>query len=215
MTQKKIETYLNIRNIYIVLFIITVLLFSFYVQQEYALTKQLEKQSIPEGFKMEIIDNFFKYRWLSFLVGLLMIFLRILLVGVCLYTGGLFFDNFRKQRYSKCFNIALKSDIILIGYLLIYAILIIALGYENAINVYQKTSLLGFFNLEIIESWLIVPLGTFNVFEVLYWFFMATLLSVSVKKTYKESFNFVVVTYGAGLLLYMLVMIFVVLYMTQ
>jgi len=210
-----LRAYLSVKKVYILFFITVFSIFIVYANQKYIVIPQLYKQSINETLKVEIINYLFKYGWASYFFSFLIILSRVFFVSICLYIGGILFDNFGKQQYSSCFNIALKADIFLVCSSLIFILFVIIMGYDDALNFSQKTSLLGFFNIETVESWLLVPLGIFNIFEIVYCFFLAAFLSVSANKTYKESMNFVIATYGTGLLLYILVIIFVVLYVSQ
>ena len=214
--KKFLENYMNCNNMYFIVGIVCVSFIYLYIQQEYILIPLLKEGSlISESLKTQIIAQFAKYRWASFVLYPIFVLLRIVLVGCCLFIGFLFFDAFSRQKIKKCLNIAIKADVILIASPILYTICILFMGADNATYIMKRTSLLGIFDTDAMESFLLIPIGLFNVFEVLYWFFMAAILSVSVNKTYKESMNFVIATYGAGLLLYILIMIFVVLYMSQ
>ena len=206
---------LDIRIMIFLPFLIICSLVVVYVQQTHVLIAQLETQNMPESMKLEIINQVSKYRLVTYFVSVLITLIRITYVAVCFYIGGFFFDSFGKQKYKIYFNIALKADAILVGYTLLYAVSILIFGYEKALYIFQNTSLLCLFNLETIEPWMVIPIGTLNIFEVLYWFFLVALLLVVFRKSHKETMNFVISTYGTGLMLYILVMMFVVLYISQ
>lgn len=74
-------------------------------------------------------------------------------------------------------------------------------------------SLMFFFNMELLDPWLIILIGMFNVFEVVYWLFLANFLSITTGEKYTESLSFVFSTYGVGFLIYILFAVFIMLYM--
>lgn len=215
MTSLKIN-YLSINPFYFSLCIIGIILCMVYIQQEYWVIPQLDAQRLlSETLKKEILDQFAQYRWLSFLLAPLVFLLRISLVSSCLFVGEILFSDRPIHCYANYFNIVLKADIVLVFSSAFYCILLLSAGEEIATATVRYTSLLGLFNPETIEPWLLIPVGVFNVFELLYWLFMAWLLSAATRNTYRKSLNFVLCTYGAGLTLYILFMIFIGLYVSQ
>lgn len=208
--------YLNTNPLYFSIVLIGIILCLVYIQQEYVLIPQLDKQILlSETLKKEIYEQFSQYRWLAFFLAPFIFMIRVTLVGSSLYIGEILFANRSIHTYKDYFNIALKADLILILSSVLYCILLLSAGEETATATVRYTSLLALFNPETIEPWLLVPVGVFNVFELLYWLFMAWLLSAATRTTYRKSFNFVLCTYGAGLTLYILFMIFIGLYVSQ
>ena len=94
-------------------------------------------------------------------------------------------------------------------------LLILHFGLNDAQDILIKTSLAGLVNAKLVEPWLLMVLGAFNIFELAYWFMLALLISAVINKKYSESFSFVLSTYGLGFLLYLLMIVFVTLYVTK
>lgn len=210
------DNYLQINSLYFCIGLICIIVCMVYILQEYMLIPQLNSQTVlSETLKEQLQAQFYKYRWLSFLISPAIFLIRVCLVGGCLFIGGILFNDHEKPVYATYFNVALKTDSILILSSVLYCILLLSAGEETATATVRYTSLLALFNPETIEPWLLVPVGVFNVFELLYWLFMAWLLSAATRTTYRKSFNFVLCTYGAGLTLYILFMIFIGLYVSQ
>jgi hypothetical protein len=205
--------YLQFDVVFFIICTVVVLSILSFLQQEYVLIPMLNNQDVlTETLKKQILEQFHKYRWFTFIISPLVVFLRISLSAVCFFIGCFIFDSYGKMNYSFCFNIALKSDIVLLAYSVFYNILVVIVGYETATNIAKHSSFLGLFDIAILDPWLIALIGAFNVFELLYWLFLAKLLSVSIQKSYRDSLNFVVSTYGVGFFLYLLFLAFFMLY---
>ena len=72
-------------------------------------------------------------------------------------------------------------------------------------------SLMRFFDPSTIEPWLIYPLNTMNIFEVLYFLMLSSLMAEAIQIKFRKAFDLVFVSYGSGLLLLMVVQMFLIL----
>ena len=207
-----IKIYLNLNGIWYLSFIIIISILLVYLQQECIIIPQVDDQMIlSDILKKQMIDQVEKYRWLSFLLVSIILLVRVLLVGGCLFIGFLFFENMPKTDYSSCFNISLKADIILFMLPVLY-IAFSLFDIEFGLKMVEYTSLIFLFDINTIELWLITLIGMMNLFELLYMLFLAKLIAVKINITYIESFNFVLSTYGVGFILYAMFLVFVMLY---
>lgn len=84
------------------------------------------------------------------------------------------------------------------------------LTFETTAN-YFPLSLLSFWGAENIVSWLHYPLQTLNLFEVAYILCISWLLSKQWKPNFIESINIVLPSYGIGLLIWMVLVVFLTL----
>lgn len=211
-----LEKYLKLDNLNLFIFITIIVTVQLYVQQEYVFMPQMN--DIPlfnEALKSQLIDQFVKYRWLSFIIAPLILFLRITIVGYCLFVGGILFDSWKSLNYRSCFNVALKADIILVSFSIVYTLLVVIFGYEKGLYLMNCFSLIAFFDMNTTEPWLLAPLALFNLFELLYWIFLAKLLSKELNNKYFISLSFVISTYGVGFVLYILFVVFILLFVYQ
>lgn len=207
-----LKIYLNLNGIWYLSFIIVFSILLVYLQQECIIIPQVDDQMIlSDILKKQMIDQVEKYRWLSFLLVSIILLLRVLLVGGCLFIGFLFFENMPKTDYYSCFNISLKADIILFMLPVLY-IAFSLFDIEFGLKMVEYTSLIFLFDINTIELWLITLIGMMNLFELLYMLFLAKLIAVKINITYIESFNFVLSTYGVGFVLYAMFLVFVMLY---
>lgn len=208
--------YLNIRLITFFLFEVVISVVLIYLQQEYVIIPNMFNNSfVTDAFKSQFFDQFSKYRYLSFILGLTFLSMRIFVVSVCFYVGRIFFDEYDKMNYNDCVNVTLKSDVIMILFSSIQIALTLLLGIDSQIDIVKYFSLLFCFNIDILEPWLILPISMINVFEIVYCLFLAYLISVVCSRRYIESLSFVILTYGFMFLVYILFLIFVILYVVQ
>ncbi len=153
-----------------------------------------------------------KWEWCIISFNISIIFLKIFCVAVCIYLGLFFFSN-QNNAYKISFNVTLKAEIIFVIYsivrLLWYKIIRIPESMEEM--QVMPLSLMQFFDPITIEPWLIYPLNTLNIFEVLYILMLSALMAVAIQTKFRKAFELVFVSYGAGLLLLMVAQMFLIL----
>ena len=79
----------------------------------------------------------------------------------------------------------------------------------NELQYIASFSLLSIINNKNIDPWFIYPLYTINIFEILYWLFLAFILKTLLQKEYTRMIKFVFSTYGVGLLIFIIVVMFI------
>lgn len=211
-----LKTYLKLGYLKLFVFITIIVTVQLYVQQEYVFMPQMNDITLfNEALKNRLIDNFVKYRWLSFIIAPLILFLRITIVGCCLFIGGILYDGWKNLNYRTSFNVALKADVILVSFSIVYTLLVVIFGYEKGVFLMNCFSLIAFFDMNETEPWLLAPLALFNLFELIYWLFLAKLLSKEFNDKYFTSLGFVISTYGVGFVLYILFVVFILLFAYQ
>jgi hypothetical protein len=197
------------------LFIIIILLhlFSSYVISEYVLTDQVYYNTYGEQVAMDRVEQQLEsqkqWRWLGYLFIPLIITIKIAYTAFCLNIGTLF-AGFR-IRFKRLFSIALVAEVVLVlaalakaGYLYFFIDVEVYKDFQYA----YPLSLLQFFEPGSIPSWLRYPCQTLNLFEITYWFFLAVGLSQLIKRPYAKSFWLVMSSYGVGLLVWMVFVVF-------
>lgn len=210
------DKYLNGNPTAVYLSISLIALVQVYIQQEYVMIPQMNDMPLlNETLRNRFFEQFNQYRWLSFIVAPLFILLRIVVVGGCLFVGSLLFDKYTKLDYVTCCNIALKADVIFMFFSVISSVLILIYGYEKGIHLISYCSFVNFFQSDDIATWLKSIAALINLFELLYWLFLAKLVSTVMKEKYAMSLNFIISTYGVAFLLYVLFVAFIMLYVYQ
>lgn len=210
------KKYISLKLQPFILLLISVLFVVAYIQQEYIAIPQISNmQVVDEVVKIKILENYYKYRWLTFLVPIAILLLRVSLVAICMFLGSFFDERGLRMKYADSWNIALKSDVILILFNVLVCVVAVVLGEEHAGEVSRYSSFAFLVDLNITEQWLLVPIAALNVFEVGYWFFMTKLMAVQTGDRYWNSFKFVLSTYGVGYLFYIVFLMFLLLYLTN
>ena len=153
-----------------------------------------------------------KWEWGIVALNILLILIRMGCVTACLYLGLFFFSN-QNNIYKISVNVALKAEIIFVVYCIVRLFWYKFIYMPESAEEMQvmPLSLMVFFDPLSIEPWLIYPLNTLNIFEVLYFFLLAGLTTVAVKIKFRKAFELVFVSYGAGLLLLMVAQMFLIL----
>lgn len=208
------QNYLNIsKKAYLCLYACLIFILTF-IQQEYIIVPQLSNMPVlNEAMKARIFEGFYKYRWLMLLVPVGVLLIRISLVGMCMYLGSFFIERWQHMKYAESWNIALKSDVILLLFSASICTAAILSGPEASLEFSHYCSFAFLVDPNITEQWLLVPIAALNIFEVCYWFFMAKLVAVQTGGGYWNSFKFVLSTYGIGYLFYIVFIMFLLLYL--
>jgi hypothetical protein len=160
---------------------------------------------------LESVSFVKKWEWGIVLLNVVFVFIKIIFVATCLYLGLFFFNQ--NYSFKISFNIALKAEIIFVLYTIIRLLWIGFIYTPESIEEMQimPLSLMHFFDPTKIESWLVYPLNTINVFEVIYIWMLSSLVAVAIKTNFRKAFDLVFVSYGAGLLLLIVAQMFFIL----
>lgn len=210
------KTFLNVYSLNMLFILFSFILIITYLQQEYIVIPHLSNMPmVDETLKAKIFEGYYKHRWLMYLIPLAILLIRVSLVGMCLFLGSFFIERQQEIKYADGWNVALKSDIILILSSVMVCTIAVMFGAEQAEVVGRYCSLAFLVDPNITEQWLLVPIAALNIFEVVYWLFMAKLVAVQSGSGYWSSFKFVLSTYGVGYLFYIVFLMFLLLYLTN
>ena len=182
----------------------------------YAFVTETYLSQLYEGIlsKTQILESIYfakKWEWGIVLLNVVFVFIKIIFVAICLYLGLFFFN--KNYPFKISFNIALKAEIIFVLYAIVRLVWISFIHTPEAIEEMQimPLSLMHFFDPAKIDSWLVYPLNTINIFEVIYIWMLSALMAVAIKTNFRKAFDLVFVSYGAGLLLLIVVQMFFIL----
>lgn len=185
-----------------------------FLQQEFVLMPELQNLDIMgEESKARLLEKWQQWRWVSFAIAPLLLLLRLSFVSLCLFIGSFFFAEMSGKKFKDWWGIAMKAQAVMILYSMMLCAVNIALGADKALEVTKYTSLL-FLGGDSVEQWIKIPLTAINAFEIVYWFVMARLVGVQTGNRLVKSFGFVMSSYGVGYLFYIVLMMFLVLYLS-
>lgn len=170
--------------------------------------------TFAEQFTYEQIESIInqgkQWEWVSYTVLPILILIKLTLVASCISIGLFFVTD--KFLFKSTFGVTLEAEFIfLIPTLLkILWFALIQTDYTlQDLQVFYPLSALNFFDYTTVQPWLIYPLQLFNVFEIIYWVLLAKGVSQIIERDINKSFEMVIASYGTGLLLWVVVVMFI------
>lgn len=204
----------NHHRFFLFLLYVSVMLVITYLQQEFVLLPSLQNLDlVSEESRLLLLQKWNKWRWIAFLAGPALLLLRLFLVTLCLFVGSFFFSEMSGRKFKDWWSIAMKAQAVLILYSVILCIVNIYVGSEQSMSLLKYTSLL-FLAPDTIEQWIKLPLSAVNLFEIIYWSVMAFIVCRLTESTFRKSFKFVMSSYGVGYLFYIVLLMFLMLYLS-
>jgi hypothetical protein len=124
---------------------------------------------------------------------------------------GVIFSNL-KISFKQLFQVTILAESVFVLAMLIKTIWLF-FNSENVgldyIQYFYPLSAINLIDYMAIATWSIYAIQILNLFELLYWFVLAYLLSPLIKRSFGQSFEFVMSTYGLGLLFWVMFVVFV------
>jgi len=224
LTKKKYSTTCKYNYIFIVLkkqYWLLFFLLLFYLglamfDQAYIFTDAFLYESLREEFSENVIESLLasgnRFGWVAYAILPIVILFKVLFATVCITIGVILADI--DFTFKKIFKSAITSEYVFLTSQTLFSFSLFMnradLTIENAGN-YFPFSMLSFFGVENVVSWLHYPLQTLNLFEVVYVVLISWLLSRQWKPDFIESLNIVIPSYGIGLLVWMILVVFLTL----
>lgn len=166
----------------------------------------------------QILTQFKEMKWISFILLPLILLIRVFYTSVFLYIG-IFFTEL-KIDFGKLFKIALLADFVYVLAGLVKLVILIFFREVNTLQdlQFQPLSVMELINAKTIDPLFVYALSLLNVFELGYFMLLAWLLVGVVYEANEErtlrfgqSLKLVTASYGSGLLLWVLVVMFITL----
>jgi hypothetical protein len=185
------------------LYCLVYLFFNWYLQK-HVLTDDVYTYSLGAAVNPEKLAAFLKgqhrMEFLSYVFVPLMIVIKMLLVSFCLMAGLLL--TAQKLSFSTIFKIVLFAESAFCASTL-FRLLVLAFSHTiDSLGQYMAFAPLSLFSLfrpTSVPNWMLYPLQTLDVFQVIYVFFLARGLQYFLRRPFKASLEQVVGSYGLGL----------------
>lgn len=212
---KKIAT----KSSHLLIILIYINLIYSYIFFSKILTDSVYYNSFSHKFSTEDINRLLsfkkEYGWISYIAQILTLVIKIYFTALCIYIGILLNEN--KIKFIKILKIALYAEFVFIFYSGIRMIMIYYIDFITVeqIQKFWPLSLFSLFPGDSIPQWLFYPLYTINIAEIAYWLVLALGLTYLMKTKFLQSLKTVLTSYGAGLLLWMVFLVFVQLYFLE
>jgi hypothetical protein len=115
-----------------------------------------------------------------------------------------------KIRFRPLFTLVMRSSVVflILKLALTFILLFSKVQVFDDLVTANKFALAGFFNKADVPTWLMYPLSILNVFEVVFWLLLTLGMSRLLNRSFKASLGFIATTYGLGLLMWMVFIIF-------
>lgn len=156
-----------------------------------------------------LVKNTKDYVWINYSAIPLLYLVKLSFVTTCLSLGYFFGKN--RFNFNIFFNVAVFSELIFLLPVLIKLLwfLFVQTDYDlNDLTQFYPLSALNFVDAETIPRYWLAPLQTLNLFEVAYWFLLAYGVADATGFTFKRSFGLVMSSYGVGLVLWVVLIMF-------
>lgn len=202
---------LNLSRILISLLFLTLCIF-FTVQYLFLNNSSIVFQTYEQQLSIirieQLIENSKKWQWLGYVFIPIVVLIRVSFTTICLYTG--FFIMNLKVRFKDIFKVALLADFVFVLAGITRLIILIFLKEVSTLNdlQFQPLSLMELFDKNGVDALFIYPFSLISVFELLYWLVLAWLLARLVELPFSRSLKTVASSYGSGLLLWVLFVMF-------
>jgi len=185
---------------------------AYFVQTNWVLTQEVYYNTLGEQMTYERIKDYLalqeKWAWLTYLFLPLILALQAFLAAFALNVGALFADV--KVPFGQLYRAVLIAMLVFAaaglwqnGILLFFADIS---AVEDLLR-YDYYSLLALTR-HTLPQWLWYPMGVCNVFEALFIGILAYQLKRLLQKNFAQSLGFVLASYGTGLFIWSLFMVF-------
>lgn len=197
--------------LYLVLVIINIVIS--FITNYFVVTEEVYLNSFSGQLAMDRIQEIitFQNKW-SMVVIIIMpvfMFIKIMYFSISLQIGFVFKDCIYSLRDT--FKLIVIGEYIFIIPSLLKLSWIASnkgsITFEN-ISFFAPLSLFSFFDSQTIQPILVYPLQLMNVFEILFWLFLAYCLSIGLKKKFVDMLELVAIYYGGSLVIWIVTVMF-------
>ncbi|GEM_PF-829684 len=188
---------------------------AYFIQDHYIITKEVYYNTLGEQLTTERIDEYLskqaKWKIWSYVIIPVSTLLQTVLITICINCGTIVLNY--EAGFKSIFKVVLKSSLVF----LIFRILLTVIYLSGDVKLFDdlttlnKFALSGFIEKDALPVWLMYPLSVINIFEIAFWLLLAWGMSEQIKKPFTKALSFVGATYGVGLCMWMLFVVFLTL----
>lgn len=186
-----------------------------WISQEF-INNDLYHRSYSGTLTKQTIENMLdlqsRYWWVSYMFIPILLLFKFLFTSICISIGTIL--AVIDFNFKNVFKVAIVAEVVFVIAQIIYLFNLFqnidSLTFDTVSN-HHPLSLLSFYGTENVVPWLHYPLQTLNLFEIFYILFISWLLSKQWEPDFVGSINIVLPSYGIGLLLWMVLVVFLTL----
>jgi len=175
-----------------------------------SLAEQLTKSQIQEALNFQQ-----KWQWLGYTIIPLLLLLKVSIIAAIIDVGCFFFD--KEIKYKRLLNIVIKAEFVFLLVIVFKTTWFYVFQQDYTLEDLQYFYPLSAMNItgyEGLQTWFVYPLQILNLFEIAYWFILAYLLGKELKITTDKGLTIVASSYGVGLLIWVVAVMFFTLNMS-
>lgn len=158
---------------------------------------------------VELIDISKNWSWIGYFLLPIFYFLKFLFVAITLFIGFQLSNS--KVPFKDLFLVVMLGELVFFigSFIKIFWFGVFFTDYTlQDLQYFSPLSLLSLFDRESVEPWLVYPLQLINLFEAAYWLLLAYGLCSITKERYSKMLGLVTSSYGVGLLLWVVFVVF-------
>lgn len=191
-----------------------------FLQTNYLSTEEKIFDFLAKDYPSSVVQNYMesqkKWWWVSYAVTPVLIGIKILLVAFCLNFVKIISEKLENVKFRDILFVVLIAEFVFVmaGFYKFLNFYLIDTDYTlETLQTYYPLSLINFKESISTEKWLAYPLQLVNLFELIYWGFLAWgIWELADKKiSYPKSLGYVALTYGVGLLFWVGIVCFLIL----
>lgn len=187
-----------------------------YLLNNFVFTDSFYYESLVGSMSIDSIDAILSFRGRFFFINYisipLIIFNKVVFATACISIGAILMDI--DFKFSSVFKVCVLAEISFITAQFIFLSNLYrnlkAVTLETSAN-YFPVSMLSYLGVENVVPWLHYPLQTLNLIEAAYILCISWLVSKQWNPNFIESINIVLPSYGIGLLIWMVLVVFLTL----
>lgn len=163
----------------------------------------------------QLIETSNDWMWIGYVALPLLLLLKFFLVASCLTIGTLILGT--PATFKSLFRIAVLAEFVLFipSIIKIFWFGVFHVDYTlQDLQFFSPLSVLSLVDRESVEPWLLYPLQLLNVFELVYWLVLAYGLYELTSERYSKMLGLVAASYGTGLLLWVVFIVFLTINLT-
>lgn len=184
-----------------------------YLSQAFFITEELFYYSLGEQVAIERFGKLWaesqKWAWLGYLFVPILYLVKFTLVSFCIVTGALLANV--KIGFKRVFQVVLVAEAVFFLPIILRLAWFAFVQTDYTLSDLQSftpLSLANLFDVSKLEIWWVYPFQLANLFEVAYWFLLAYGLHLHTQREYERMLRLVLSSYGSGLLLWVVVVMF-------
>jgi len=163
----------------------------------------------------ELLESRQQFWWLAYLSQVIVLLFKVFFAVLCIFIGAVLSDL--KSSFHELFRSVIIAETVFIIAQLIYLYNLYnhrsVITFENIID-YYPLSMLKLLGADTVATWLYYPLQTINLFEFVFILFVSWLLAREWRTGTIETINIVLPSYGIGLLIWMVLVVFLTIQIT-